>query len=347
MHYLFELNHPKHFHQFKNIFRLINGNRDTFGVIARDKDVLLILLRENNIPFSIFGKRGNNIFSKLFNVPKILYDYVKIVKRRKPNVIISKASPYALMISKIFNIPTVITPDSETVYLTNKFVAPKSNLIITQDTFINNYGKKHKKIHGFFETTYLHPIYFLPDKNEISEENLKTEENYFVLRFIGWDANHDINQFGFSTIQKIELVRFLEKYGRVIITTEKNIPEELKKFMMKISPSKMHHLLSFAKLYVGDSQSMATEAAILGTPSIRFNSFVGENDMSNFKLLQKKYDLLINCSSFEDVINNAEKILRNPNSKNEWKGKAISYFNEIGDTNKEMLQLINSAVEKK
>jgi predicted glycosyltransferase len=29
-------------------------------------------------------------------------------------------------------------------------------------------------------------------------------------------------------------------------------------------------------LYIGDSQTMAAEAAVLGIPSIRFNSFVGK-----------------------------------------------------------------------
>ena len=33
--------------------------------------------------------------------------------------------------------------------------------------------------------------------------------------------------------------------------------------------------MAFASLYIGDSQTMAMEAAIIGTPSIRFNDFVG------------------------------------------------------------------------
>ncbi|MFA5010579.1 MAG: DUF354 domain-containing protein [Ignavibacteria bacterium] len=346
MHYLFELNHPKHFHQFKNLFDQIIRNKDSFDVIARDKDVLLALIKENKIPFYIFGKRGNTIISKLFSVPKTLYDYYRIVKKIKPDVVISKASPFAAIIGRLLKIPTVITPDSEVVFL-NQLVAPLSSLTITQRSFNRRLSKNQKYISGFFETTYLHPNYFRPMKNEIAEENLEDGEKYFIIRFIGWDANHDVNQFGFSTKQKIDLVKCLEKYGRVIITSEKNLPVELDKYIMRISPSKIHHLLSFAHLYVGDSQSMATEAAILGTPSIRYNSFVGKNDMSNFNLLQEKYNLLINCCSFEDVINYSEKIIRNSNARKKWKEKANTYFKEVGDTNKEMLKLINAVLKKK
>ena len=38
---------------------------------------------------------------------------------------------------------------------------------------------------------------------------------------------------------------------------------------MNIDPSDMHHALAFASLYIGDTQTMAAEAAVLGTPSIR------------------------------------------------------------------------------
>lgn len=347
LHYLFELNHPKHYHQFKNIFKAISANNDSFEVIARNKDVLLFLLNEDNVPYHIYGKRGNSLFNKLLFIPRLLIDYFRKVKAISPDVIVSKASPYAAIIGKLMNIPTVITPDSEIVYLTNKFVAPISSLVITQNSFNKKFGVKHKTITGFFETTYLHPAYFHPQEDELLTIKLKKDEKYFVVRFIGWDANHDINQFGFSNEEKIKLVNFLEKYGRVIITSEKNVPHDLQKNVFKLHPSKIHHLLSYADLYIGDSQSMATEAALLGTPSIRYNSFVGENDMSNFKLLQEKYDLLINCRSFEEVIAATNKILNNSNSKKEWQKKAEKYFDEIGDTNDELLQLINSVINKK
>ena len=37
----------------------------------------------------------------------------------------------------------------------------------------------------------------------------------------------------------------------------------------------MHHALAAADFYLGDSQTMTAEAAVLGTPAFRINDFVG------------------------------------------------------------------------
>ena len=42
-------------------------------------------------------------------------------------------------------------------------------------------------------------------------------------------------------------------------------------------------------MVVADTQTIVTEAAVLGTPAIRYNSFAGENDMGNFVELEQKY----------------------------------------------------------
>ena len=47
--------------------------------------------------------------------------------------------------------------------------------------------------------------------------------------------------------------------------------------------------MAFASLYVGDSQTMAAEAGILGTPFVRFNDFVGR--ISYLAELEDKYQL--------------------------------------------------------
>jgi predicted glycosyltransferase len=42
-------------------------------------------------------------------------------------------------------------------------------------------------------------------------------------------------------------------------------------------------------MYIGDSQTMTAEAAVLGTPAIRFNDFVGE--LSYLEELEYTFDL--------------------------------------------------------
>lgn len=51
----------------------------------------------------------------------------------------------------------------------------------------------------------------------------------------------------------------------------------------------MHHVMAFASLYIGDSQTMASEAGVLGVPFVRFNDFVGR--IGYLRELEDKYEL--------------------------------------------------------
>ena len=63
----------------------------------------------------------------------------------------------------------------------------------------------------------------------------------------------------------------------------------LEKFKIRIKPDDIHHVLYFAEMFIGDSQTMAAEAAVLGTPSLRFSDFTGKlnylNELESPKLI--------------------------------------------------------------
>ena len=71
------------------------------------------------------------------------------------------------------------------------------------------------------------------------------------------------------------LVKVLEPHGRIYITSERPLEPQFEQYRIKINPLDMHHVMAFASLYIGDSQTMAAEAGVLGVPFVRFNDFVG------------------------------------------------------------------------
>ena len=104
----------------------------------------------------------------------------------------------------------------------------------------------------------------------------------------------DVGQHGIRA--RTALVQELERYGQVFITSEERLDDELAKYQIKVSPEKMHDLRYYASLYVGEGATMATESAILGTPSVYVSSLVGT--MGNFIELGQKYGLVFNyCDS--------------------------------------------------
>jgi predicted glycosyltransferase len=337
---LFELTHPKHFYQFRLVIKAFSERGGEVKIIARDKDVLLKLLRDEGYDFEIYGKHKKKLKGKIFNIFSIWRNYIRIVRKFKPDYIISKASFYAVLVRPLTHAKLVITPDSEVVWLTRKIVAPLSHIVITPDTYTVDYGKKQKRLNGFFEECYLSPLAFNPDKKILENAGIDLSEPYFVLRFISWDANHDVGQFGFSDEEKIKLVEELSKHGRVVISAEQGkVPLLLQRYLSTISPNHIHHLLHFAYMYIGDSQTMATESALLGTPSLRYNSFVGPNDMSNFIILEKKHDLMRNFSDFNALMKEIKQMLDDKNLKEKWLEKRKAYFASRPDLN---IQLINA-----
>jgi hypothetical protein len=90
----------------------------------------------------------------------------------------------------------------------------------------------------------------------------------------------------------------------------------------------MHDALAEARLLVADTQTMVAEAALLGTPAIRSNSFVGGKDMRNFVELESA-DLLVNHSSFEAVVDSARRLLTDDDVPTRWEQRARDYLADM------------------
>jgi len=102
-----------------------------------------------------------------------------------------------------------------------------------------------------------------------------------LLRFNAFKAHHDIGAKGLSIENKRKLIAYLETKGKVYITSERNIDEEFKKYQLLLSPEKVHSLIYYATMLIGDSQTMTSEAAILGTPALKCNTFAGKLSVPN------------------------------------------------------------------
>ena len=81
----------------------------------------------------------------------------------------------------------------------------------------------------------------------------------------------------------------MDPHGKVYITSERPLGAEFEPYRIAINPLDIHHVMAFADLYLGDSQTMAAEAGVLGVPFVRFNDFVGRIGYLNE--LENKYKL--------------------------------------------------------
>ena len=131
------------------------------------------------------------------------------------------------------------------------------------------------------ELAYLHPNHFTPDPKIVSGYGLPVTEDgkvlspFFIMRFASLNAHHDSGIKGINTEIAQRLIDILAPHGTIYITSERPLEPQFEKYRIRINPLDMHHVMAFASLYIGDSQTMAAEAGVLGTPFVRFNDFVG------------------------------------------------------------------------
>ena len=289
-------------------------------VTARKKDVLVDLLDNYNLDYVVISSQKTGPFGLFFELIQRCYSLRKVVRDFKPDLMCTAGETVSI-VGKLETVPTIVFNDSEPVPLNNILTYPWTNTICTPTTFTKKLSEKQVRYNGYKELAYLHPNYFIADPAIYNDLGLSPDDRFVLLRFVAWNAVHDFGKHGFDLKNKIRLVEELEKFATVFISSEDSLPPELKKYYLPLPPKKIHDVLYFANLFIGDSQTMTTEAAVLGTPAIRCNSFVGENDMGNFIELEKKYGLISNYKDPEEAIKKSLEIIQDSNVKRNWSRK--------------------------
>lgn len=267
---LFNLGHPAHVHLFKNlIFELRNKGHEVL-ICARDKEILLHLLNIYNLECKVISTQGRGLLGIATEMLVRDMRLFKIAKKFKPDLMIAVLDPPISHVGKLLGIPTLTFTDTEHAKLGNLMTLPFTSSILTPSSYSKNLGEKQVRYNGYHELTYLHPKYFKPDPEVLNELGLAEDEPFTVLRFISWEAHHDVGHHGIQN--KIEFVKKLEEYGRVLITSEADLDAEFEKYKIKVSPEKLHDLLYYASLYIGEGGTTASEAATLGTHSIHIST---------------------------------------------------------------------------
>jgi len=311
---LIDIGHPAHLHYFRNFMALMQKQGHTFRITARKKDVTFELLKNYGIPFIDRGLGGKNLISKFLYFIKGDLIILNASKIFKPDILISFASPYLAQVSFLTGIPHIVLDDTEHNKWNHRLYVPFSDTILTPSVFYKRFGPKHILFDSYMELNYLYPKYFNSNITGHSILNINPQEKYIVLRFISWNANHDIGEKGLSFNYKLKLVKELSKYFRLYISSENTLPKEFQEYRLNINPIYMHHVLANASLYIGEGSTTASECSVLGTPNIYVSSLF----VSNCSEQEQKYGLSFHFKNENGVLEKAKELLSIPNIKEEW-----------------------------
>lgn len=316
---LVDIVHPAHVHLFCNFLKEMRLRGHKTIVTIRNSEIVKQLLQKKNIPYITLGRKSDLISGKFIKQLYFNYRIFLIVKKNKIDVGIGSSVSIS-HISRLTKMKSILFDDDDDVvepYIV-KYVHPMTDTIVSPISLLNK--RKYESIYysGFHELAYLHPNHFKPDITILNEAGLKEDETFFIMRFNVFKAHHDVGISGLSIQQKLKLIDLLKPHGKIFITAERDIKPDLREYMLPVSPDKIHTLLYFATIFLGDSQTMTSEAAVLGTPAIRCNDFVGR--ISYLEEEEHKYGLTYGFKpeNFDKMVEKITGLLSIPHLKEEW-----------------------------
>jgi predicted glycosyltransferase len=330
MNLLFDIGHPGQVHLFKYVIRALIAKGHKVTTTTKEIPEIKELLNAYHIPYESLGAKFDSIMLKGISHIKFNINLYNIAKREKIDIAIGSSMTIAHA-SVFHRLKAIVLDDddSEAVRLFSKFAHPFADCILSPNALSHQRnGSKDLTYAGTHELFYLHPQYFNPDQKVLNEAGVAKGDPFFIVRFVFGKAYHDKGKRWMTFTQKMKIIETLEQHGRVFITTEREIDGEFRKWQLKLKPERIHHLMYYANMFVGDSQTMTSEAAILGTPALKCNSFAHCLSIPN--LLEDKYGLCYSYlpTEFEKMILKMELLLRNHNLKNDWRKKRLKFLED-------------------
>lgn len=301
--YAFDIIHPAHVHFFSNAIKKLLNRGDNVKVFSRKKELVCELLDEYGIKHDVLSRVMTGVTGLLYEMVIHQGRLLKRLIKEKPDVIVALGGPLCTHVARLRQCPVAIFTDTHIAFMQNLITLPFATRIFIPDCYpgpFYGFRRKFIKYAGYHELAYLHPKYFKPDPRIRDRLKLKQNERYSIVRFTAWKSSHDLTTSGLNKTQKRLLIQELLKFGRVFISSEDELSDDLQKYKFPLPGSSMHNALAYASLVVGESATMVSEAVVLGTGGIYISPVhrcYTDDQETNYKLART-----INPNKFDEIL---------------------------------------------
>lgn len=319
MNILIDIGHPAHVHLFKNPARTwISKGHDVIFTI-RDRPPIQELMTHYGFEYTIASIPGKGFAGLVIELVTHDWNVLKTARKERADILIGtsvSAAHVALLLNRksiIFN-----EDDADYIPLFAKLTYPFAHSIVVPRCLRDKKTHKYTTYEGYHELAYLHPNNFVPHNGILDILKMDKNQPFFLIRSVALKAHHDRNAAGLNKQSTRKLIDILSPHGKVFLSAEETVSDEFREYCISIPPHEMHNLLHYASMVVSDSQTMTIEAAVLGTPAIRCNTFVGK--CSVIEELENKYELTQGFQPEESdiMISRITELLSDSNLRATW-----------------------------
>jgi uncharacterized protein len=258
--------------------------------VSRNKEIEHCLL---NLYGFTYINRGRGKSGRIGKFLYLIYADLKLMlicRNFKADLFLNFLHPYPSQVARMMGKISLVFSDTEHAKLHHKLTVPFATKVFTPSCYRINLGDKQVRFNSYMEMAYLHPNYFTPDAEILKLLNVSEGEKYVIMRFVSWEATHDFAHTGLSLENKRKAIRSMSQHAKVFITSEGELTSDLEQYRIKIPFDKMHDALYYSSLLFGESATMASEAAVLGTPSI----FIDNDGRGYTDEEEHKYGIVFN-----------------------------------------------------
>lgn len=330
MNILFDISHPAHFHLFKNAIRELRDRDHDILLTIRDKDILRALLDHENLTYHTISSAKQGYAGLFFELLTRNIKMFRLSRRFKPDLLVGTSVSITHVGCLLRRMSLVFNEDDDAVVPLFSYLAyPFADNIVNPECLeYRNWSDKRVLHNSCHELAYLHPDNFRPDPEILKKYGLR-ERQYVIGRFSALQAHHDVGARGISKDTWNQIENVLGRY--TVVRSIENSETHT------IEPWDMHHVLAFAKMLISDSQTMTIEAAVLGVPAVRINTFVGKSTVIDE--LEKKYQLAFGFvpEQADQAIETIRYLLDDHDTENIWNERRKILLSEKVDMNKWMI----------
>lgn len=329
MRILVDITHPAHAHFFHHAILEWQAAGHAVRITSRDKDINLALLDEFGFEHTPIGHARHGAAGLGIELIQRAWGLGKVIREFHPQVATAVAGTFVVYGCLPYRVPVVIFYDTEHARLSNAISYPLAKAVVTPRAYQKSAGPHHIRYNGYQELAYTHPRLFTPDPSVLAVEGLAPGDPFIIVRLVNWGASHDVGDYGVKNLR--EVVDALSPYGRIILSSEKPLPADLQALVLRGPRRNMLHLQAFARLLFGESATMASECAMLGTPAI----FLSTSRRGYIDEEQARYEMVYSfndpLTGQADALAKARALLEDPATPAQWQAKRQAMLAELID----------------